>query len=248
MIPVKRTDLQPTTVTLLAKRQKRAATLPAGSKRIQSRWGYFLSHDSAAVDDVRGRLDEMFADTCCYCEAAVAPDIEHFQPKTRYPDRMFAWDNLLRACKNCNFEKSDTDPMDAVGNRWLLDPTQDNPEDHFTWDLTTGEPIYKGWVAGTAHRAEDTLAVTGAIGDTHDEERLIRANEAIYVMDQALNQDVLDEATRTMLKQIFSPTRARRGVLRQIVLDPDNATLVQNVEHKMPELIPHIERLRYRHP
>jgi uncharacterized protein (TIGR02646 family) len=39
---------------------------------------------------------------CCYCEDARGDDIEHFRPKTLYPELTFEWANYLLACSACN--------------------------------------------------------------------------------------------------------------------------------------------------
>jgi len=39
---------------------------------------------------------------CCYCEDGRAEDIEHFRPKTLYPELTFVWENYLLACSTCN--------------------------------------------------------------------------------------------------------------------------------------------------
>lgn len=39
---------------------------------------------------------------CNYCEHNLHSDIEHFYPKSLYPNKTFVWDNYLWACKKCN--------------------------------------------------------------------------------------------------------------------------------------------------
>ena len=71
-------------------------------------------------------------------ENIAAKDIEHFYPKTTYPDRMFSWGNFLRGCKNCNNVKVAHFPLDSAGDRLLIDPCDDEPLDYLVWDLLTG--------------------------------------------------------------------------------------------------------------
>jgi hypothetical protein len=119
MIPVGRLLLLPATESILTGRRHKALSLPPRSKNIEYRWAYFLRTDlrvpaknRAAISDVRDKLDQMFD-----------------------------WNNLLHACKDCNFEKLDADPdspADPIHGRSLLDPTKDRPEDYLSWDLLTG--------------------------------------------------------------------------------------------------------------
>jgi hypothetical protein len=89
-----------TTRTSLARRQKTATRVSVGDRRIARAWANFLR--SPAKKEVADALDRSFRFKCAYCEGVAAQDIEHFYPKTAYPDRMFLWTNFLRGCKNCN--------------------------------------------------------------------------------------------------------------------------------------------------
>lgn len=74
---------------------------------------------------------------CMYCGDSHGTDIEHFWPKTHYPERMFHWPNLLLCCTECGRYKGDRFPVDndaAV----LLDPTADDPWQHLDFDPDTG--------------------------------------------------------------------------------------------------------------
>lgn len=50
-------------------------------------------------------LKQMTGDRCAYCDgfpiALLVESIDHFQPKSRFPERAFAWDNLFPACGRC---------------------------------------------------------------------------------------------------------------------------------------------------
>ena len=59
-------------------------------------------------------------------------------PQSRYPDRMFSWENFLLGCKNCNNAKVAHFPLDGASNPLLIDPSADEPLDYFVWDLLTG--------------------------------------------------------------------------------------------------------------
>ena len=75
-----------------------------------------------------------------YCEDSAATDIEHFWPKSQYPDRAFSWDNYLLACSGCNSnEKREQFPLDAAGQPLLIDPTVEDPRDHLTLSVRTGK-------------------------------------------------------------------------------------------------------------
>ncbi len=52
-------------------------------------------------------LRKNFGDYCCYCEAKTphSAQVEHFLPKSQYPEYTFCWENLLLACSTCNEKK-----------------------------------------------------------------------------------------------------------------------------------------------
>ncbi len=65
---------------------------------------------------------------CAFCECHPAEggylQVEHFQPKSIYPDMTFEWSNLLPACGPCNISKSDHDTTkEPILNPYDTDPT-----------------------------------------------------------------------------------------------------------------------------
>jgi uncharacterized protein (TIGR02646 family) len=67
---------------------------------------------------------------CCYSEIGLGEEskymeIDHFAPKTHYPDLVMEWSNLLPSCKKCNGSKGS---HDTVNNR-IIYPFNDNPKD-----------------------------------------------------------------------------------------------------------------------
>jgi hypothetical protein len=97
---------------------------------------------------VKNVLKEMFHGKCAYCESKVTHvtygAIEHFHPKSKYPDLTFEWSNLLFSCDVCNDanHKGVQFPLDIHGNPLLIDPTDGitDPNMHleFAWDAIAG--------------------------------------------------------------------------------------------------------------
>jgi len=46
------------------------------------------------------------AQRCMYCEDSAGDQVEHFHPKSLYPNYVFTWPNLLCACGGCNGPKN----------------------------------------------------------------------------------------------------------------------------------------------
>ena len=94
---------------------------------------------------VKGALVKMFNGKCAYCESKIIVvtygAIEHFYPKSQYPDLTFTWETLLLSCDKCNDanHKGTNFPLDDItGNPLLIDPTDGvtDPNTHleFIWD------------------------------------------------------------------------------------------------------------------
>ncbi|MCP3136571.1 HNH endonuclease family protein [Pyxidicoccus xibeiensis] len=92
-------------------------------------------------DEIRATLGAMAPgrQRCMYCEDNAGTDIEHFWPKSSYPQKAFTWLNYLLACSGCNSNfKRDQFPLDDAGRPLLIDPTAEEPQEHLALSATTG--------------------------------------------------------------------------------------------------------------
>ena len=72
-----------------------------------------------------------------YCLDSHGSDIEHFWPKTPYPERMFRWVNLLLCCTECGRLKGNRFPLER-GEPMLIDPTVEDPWHFLDFEPRTG--------------------------------------------------------------------------------------------------------------
>jgi uncharacterized protein (TIGR02646 family) len=77
---------------------------------------------------------------CMYCLDSHGTDIEHFWPKTPYPEKMFKWPNLLLCCTECGRLKGDRFPL-SDDLPLLIDPTSEDPWSHLDFDPDTGNVV-----------------------------------------------------------------------------------------------------------
>jgi uncharacterized protein (TIGR02646 family) len=109
---------------------------------------------------------EVFHGKCAFCEAKMAhvssPHIEHYRPKSRFPDKMFDWQNWLLSCGRCNDIKWAHFP-DCDGTPCLLDPTADEPSIHL--DFLAAHVLAK------THRGEETIKLVGLDRSPLEDER-----------------------------------------------------------------------------
>lgn len=74
---------------------------------------------------------------CMYCGDSHGTDIEHFWPKTPYPERMFRWPNMLLCCTECGRFKGNLFPLDTNGLPLLVDPSADDPWQYLDFNPDT---------------------------------------------------------------------------------------------------------------
>jgi hypothetical protein len=73
---------------------------------------------------------------CAFCECSVSEEskyveVEHFEYKGKYPNRVIEWENLLPSCKRCNIAKGIHD----VKAQALINPYDVDPKDHLGFRL-----------------------------------------------------------------------------------------------------------------
>jgi uncharacterized protein (TIGR02646 family) len=91
---------------------------------------------------------------CIYCESYVDitgyANIEHYYPKSLYPNETFSWDNLFVGCALCNTPKNNFD----TSRKPFIHPVNDNPEDYLTFDELNYVPKF---TSGTAYEKAKNL-------------------------------------------------------------------------------------------
>ncbi|UQA60152.1 hypothetical protein [Polyangium aurulentum] len=104
--------------------------------------------------EVKATLERMtLGGLCMYCEHNTVHQIEHFWPKSRFPERTFCWWNLLFVCGECNQLKNAKFELDARYEPLLVDPTVDDPAEHL--ELSPKE----GRFLALTEKGENTRAI-----------------------------------------------------------------------------------------
>ena len=122
---------------------------PAGLAAVRARYAprwvdYFQGKGSKPGDsrwrDFRDDLCGAFSGLCAYCEEGARGEVDHFRPKSKFPEWVYEWSNWVFACHDCNRLKGDKWPPNGY-----VDPcsTQERPENFFRFDTTTGEILPK---------------------------------------------------------------------------------------------------------
>lgn len=111
---------------------------------------------------VKDSLKIMFSGKCAYCESHITHigygHIEHFRPKSKFPNLCFEWENLMLSCEICNGKqyKGDKFPESNEGGPYV-NPVEENPDNSFDFEFDpetgTANVISKSGRANTT--AED---------------------------------------------------------------------------------------------
>ena len=97
-----------------------------GSQPTDSRWR-----------DFREDLGQRFLRNCGYCERNTRGEVDHFRPKSRFPESVYDWKNWIFSCHECNQAKGDKWPTEGY-----VDPCVESescrPENYFTFNTKNG--------------------------------------------------------------------------------------------------------------
>ncbi|ASM76267.1 hypothetical protein VITFI_CDS0488 [Vitreoscilla filiformis] len=145
---IQRLPLSDTAAQYLEDRQTHAnAQREQGTLDIEARWKDARQTDkiSAPHHSIFSTLRQMAgpAQRCMYCSDSLGSDIEHFWPKTPYPEQAFHWPNLLLCCARCGRLKGDRFPLDANGHPLLINPSREDPWCHLDLDPEVGTLLPK---------------------------------------------------------------------------------------------------------
>jgi uncharacterized protein (TIGR02646 family) len=180
-------------------------------------------------------LDAFSFGKCAYCEQGDARDIEHFQPQSLFPSRMFAWENLLRACDVCNNAKHDQFPSDPAGGRLLIEPCEDDPLDYFDWDLRTGATGLNPH-PDRLPRAEKTRDVLQL--DRIKDERRVKIETVVFLLEMVVLEAPVQPKVKHLLQIHLSIERPHLGIVRQLFLRPpeEYRDLIVDAQARLPEM------------
>ncbi len=162
-----------------------------GAKPVDSRWRDF--HDE---------LEWRFSGLCAYCEEICKGEVDHFQPKSRFPESVYVWSNWLFACHDCNHSK---------GEKWpdygYVDPCAESerPECYFTFDTLTGEMLPKRSLSpderDQAQRMIDDLNLNAR-------QHLRKRSDRLKLVSAVIPYDPLNQTPDTEVDRRYLASRA----------------------------------------
>lgn len=156
-------------------------------------WTNFRKSDIGKQTELH--LKEMYAGCCAYCEGIVGTtgynQIEHFRPKSKFPELCYEYDNLHLACSKCNSNK---------GNKFcedFIDPSVDEPTEHIEycgWTVRGKDDIGKQMINVTKLNDDDRIQYRKKCCDEYKKriETIFNGIKDIEKMTEPIKQLVLE--------------------------------------------------------
>lgn len=156
-------------------------------------------------------LDEEFHNKCAYCEMPIygGPMVDHFRPKSKFPEFANAWENMFLVCRYCNFSKGARFPTIQIENKSypaLINPSVDEPSEHIRFE-SDGSAVgitERGKITVETLRLNRKELVADRLQFLKRYRLLIRegSNEALDMLrDQAPFAGFLRQATQRIRRQ-----------------------------------------------
>ncbi len=165
-------------------------------------FAWYVCDGRSAKYHILPTLREQTQGHCSFCDAFPVggvsyETVEHFKPKTQFPENAYTWTNLYYCCDSCQGAKRE------LWDELLLRPDASDYHfsDYFEFDYTTGEIRPNQLVSeGQKHRAAITITIYGLDGSFRRRNRLLearrwsRSGEVKPPIDEYAYRDFLGDA------------------------------------------------------
>ena len=200
---------------------------PSGLKLFRDQFtrgwtSHYRDHFGARPTDARWRefrdeLSSRFHGACGYCEEAGRGEVDHFRPKSKYPELVYEWSNWVFACHTCNaIYKKDKWPAGGY-----VDPCarsrRARPEKFFDFTLRTAEIVTKsGLSQGRLRKARKTIHDIELKDRSHIEKRLARV-ELVRKLLSFLAATPIPSVEQCM-RQLADPPHELSSITRAVLV------------------------------
>ena len=146
-------------------------------------------------DEVKSSLKVMFNKKCALCESHITHvdygQIEHFKPKSKYPEFCFDWDNFLLACTICNGKSNKGDKFPLEDNDGpFVNPVEEIPDDFLKFEYD--EITKQFFVFPKNKRAFVTIKELGLNRDELLEYRTKELSKITYILEKVIDTNQVD--------------------------------------------------------
>lgn len=146
-------------------------------------------------------LSKKFYSLCGYCEAECKGDVDHFRPKSKFPERVYVWGNWVLACHVCNIKKGGDWPPGGY-----VDPCAKSrsaqPESYFDFDTKTAEIVAKPGLTAVRRRKAANMIKDLALNAYHHRKR--RIHHLLGVEDALKGRTDRDPINERIIRRVTS--------------------------------------------
>ena len=211
--------------------------------KLRAEYSQWDNLDSSERRRIREELQANFRQCCAYCEnrcqeGAVGGEkrgtIDHFRPRSKFPDQWLDWLNLVYACQRCNDTKGNLwpEPADAANQRLSViagyvnvtayvnpneEPGRQPAEDFFEYYVENGQIV----AANTLPESEWSMAIR-TIGDLDlnsdyqtvgDRLPYLRRERLDFIISRLGDQVANVELTIAILREYARPDQPFSGFI-----------------------------------
>lgn len=195
--------------------------LPAIRARHGPKWvRYYRNNSGRKPTDSQWRklindLKSPFHGNCGYCETQCRGEVDHFRPKSRFPELVYDWSNWIFSCHDCNHAKLDNWP-----GRGYVDPSARSrsarPDRFFDFDIGTGMIMPKSNLSAGRHRKAINTIQYFKLNDLHHIKRRITW---LWLLSKAINRLDNTDLTFSQLTQNLSSRKVALSSLTRAYFD-----------------------------
>ena len=162
--------------------------------------------------DFKSDLIEVFSELCAYCEERQRGEVDHFQPKSRFPELVYVWPNWVLACHDCNQAKLAKWPDEGYVDPCAVSISE-RPESFFDFDIVSGEIVPKEDLSSDSRSKAKTMIDDLRLNDVH---HLTNRLEWLCMISERIpeNTDDQSSAIRSICARLTSPTARLSSVAR----------------------------------
>ncbi|MHC4696948.1 MAG: HNH endonuclease [Planctomycetota bacterium] len=154
-------------------RGREPAGLAAVRKKLTPKWvSYYRNNKGNKPSDAKWRdfrddLAKVFFSLCGYCEEVECKgEVDHFRPKSKYPERVYVWGNWVLACHTCNNMKGEGWPRGGYVNPCARSRAA-QPESYFDFDTKTAEIVPRDGITVARRRRASNMIKHLALNRFH---------------------------------------------------------------------------------
>ena len=167
-----------------------------------SDWRKYLDH-----------LRAVFENLCVYCEEVCRGEVDHFRPKSLFPELVYEWSNWVLACHDCNQSKSNKWPALGYVNP-CAEYEHERPDAFFTFDLSNGSIVPREGLEPIRHHQAAVMIRDLELNDLQHRKLRLEAVEKLVMAESFAAQSGVSQVK---LREYYAALASRSRPLSSVV-------------------------------